>query len=196
MNGSFWHINGIVVEHAGDNGIFVGGSDNIERTVTRFNRDTGLQLSRIPSSTPRDEWPSNNLVLSAETHANADSGGEDADGFAAKLTVGPGNVFRYAVSHNNIDDGWDLCTETDTGPIGPVTIEDSLSWENGTLTDGSRNSNGDRNGYKLGGDNIAVDHVIPAMTARQYTGRESHGPAGPDPRRPSAAGLDDSPSGP
>lgn len=161
VNGSFWHINGIVVEHAGDNGIFVGGSDNIiERTATRFNRDTGLQLSRILSSTPHDEWPSNNLVLSAETHDNSDSDGEDADGFAAKLTVGPGNVFRYAVSHNNIDDGWDLYTKTETGPIGPVTVEDSLSYENGTLTDGSQNSSGDRNGYKLGGEDIAVDHVI------------------------------------
>lgn len=161
VNGSFWHVNGIVVEHAGDNGIFVGGSNNIiERTVTRFNRDTGLQLSRILSSTPRDQWPSNNLILSAESHDNADSDGEDADGFAAKLTVGSGNVFRYAVSHNNVDDGWDLYTKTATGAIGAVTIEDSLAYENGTLSDGTQNSNGDRNGYKLGGDDIAVDHVV------------------------------------
>ncbi|WP_425837036.1 carbohydrate-binding protein [Streptomyces fractus] len=158
---SYWHVNGIVVEHAGDNGIYVGGSDNvIERTVTRFNRDTGLQLGRIASTTPKAQWPSNNLIVSAESHDNADSDGEDADGFAAKLTTGTGNVFRYAVSHNNIDDGWDLYTKTDTGPIGPVTIEDSLSYGNGTLSDGTVNSNGDRNGYKLGGDDIAVDHVV------------------------------------
>ncbi|MFF1409023.1 carbohydrate-binding protein [Streptomyces sp. NPDC058289] len=161
VNGSYWHVKGIVVERAGDNGIFVGGSNNVfERTVTRFNRDTGLQLSRMASTTPRDQWPSNNLVLSAESHDNADSDGEDADGFAAKLTVGPGNVFRYAVSHNNIDDGWDLYTKTDTGPIGPVTIEDSLAYGNGTLSDGTVNSNGDRNGYKLGGEDIKVDHVV------------------------------------
>ncbi|OPG11267.1 RICIN domain-containing protein [Microbispora sp. GKU 823] len=161
VNGSYWHVYGLVVERAGDNGIFVGGSDNIiERTVTRFNRDTGLQLSRIASDTPRDQWPSNNLILSAESHDNADSDGEDADGFAAKLTVGSGNVFRYAVSHNNIDDGWDLYTKTDTGPIGPVTIEDSLSYNNGTLTDGSQAGNGDRNGYKLGGEDIPVNHII------------------------------------
>ena len=42
VNGDYWHVYGIVVEQAGDNGIFVGGSNNIiERTVTRFNRDTG-----------------------------------------------------------------------------------------------------------------------------------------------------------
>jgi hypothetical protein len=161
VNGSYWHVKGIVVERAGDNGIFVGGSNNIfERTVTRFNRDTGLQLSRMLSSTPKDQWPSNNLILSAESHDNADSDGEDADGFAAKLTSGPGNVFRYAVAHNNIDDGWDLYTKSDTGAIGPVTIEDSLAYDNGTLSDGSQAGNGDRNGYKLGGEDIGVDHVV------------------------------------
>ncbi|MEU7614967.1 cellulose-binding domain-containing protein [Micromonospora rifamycinica] len=161
LNGSYWHVQGIVVERAGDNGIFVGGSNNIiERTVTRFNRDSGLQLSRIASSTPRDQWPANNLVLSAESHDNADSDGEDADGFAAKLTVGNGNVFRYAVSHNNIDDGWDLYTKTDTGAIGVVTIEDSLAYNNGTLSNGTQNGNGDRNGFKLGGEDIGVNHVV------------------------------------
>ncbi|MBY8851417.1 right-handed parallel beta-helix repeat-containing protein, partial [Saccharothrix sp. MB29] len=161
VNGDYWHVRGVVVERAGDNGIFVGGSNNIfERTVTRFNRDTGLQLSRMLSTTPKERWPANNLILSAESHDNADSDGEDADGFAAKLTSGPGNVFRYAVAHNNIDDGWDLFTKTDTGPIGAVTIEDSLAYGNGTLSDGSQAGNGDRNGYKLGGEDIGVNHVI------------------------------------
>ncbi|WP_327589868.1 RICIN domain-containing protein [Nonomuraea sp. NBC_00507] len=161
VNGSFWHVYGITVERAGDNGIFVGGSNNIfERTVTRFNRDTGLQLSRTVSTTPRDQWPSNNLVLSALSHDNADSDGEDADGFAAKLTVGSGNVFRYAVARNNIDDGWDLYTKTDTGAIGAVTIEDSLAYNNGTLSNGGQAGNGDRNGFKLGGEDIGVNHVV------------------------------------
>lgn len=161
LNANYWKIYGLVVERAGDNGIYVGGSNNvIERTVTRFNRDTGLQLGRMASSTPASQWPANNLILSAESHDNADSDGEDADGFAAKLTTGTGNVFRYAVSHNNIDDGWDLYTKTDTGAIGPVTIEYSLSYGNGTLSDGSQSGNGDRNGYKLGGDSIAVNHVV------------------------------------
>jgi hypothetical protein len=161
VNGDYWRIYGLTVERAGDNGIFVGGSNNIlERTVTRYNRDTGLQLSRIASDTPNAQWPANNLILSAESHDNADSDGEDADGFAAKLTVGSGNVFRYAVSHNNIDDGWDLYTKTDTGAIGVVTIEDSLAYDNGTLSDGSTAGNGDRNGFKLGGEDIAVNHIV------------------------------------
>ncbi|MBW6440149.1 cellulose-binding protein [Actinoplanes hulinensis] len=166
VNGNYWRVYGVVVERAGDNGIFVGGSNNVlERTITRYNRDTGLQLSRIASDTPAAQWPANNLILSAESHDNADSDGEDADGFAAKLTVGPGNVFRYAVSHNNIDDGWDLYTKTDTGPIGVVTIEDSLAYNNGTLSDGSQAGNGDRNGFKLGGEDIGVNHIVKRTVA-------------------------------
>ncbi|MFF7097450.1 carbohydrate-binding protein [Streptomyces rubradiris] len=156
-----WRLYGLTVQHAGDNGIYVGGSDNVvERVVTAYNRDTGLQLGRISSSTPSSQWPANNLIVSSESHDNADSDGEDADGFAAKLTTGTGNVFRYDVSHHNIDDGWDLYTKPDTGAIGPVTIEYSLSYGNGTLSDGTVNTNGDRNGYKLGGDDIPVDHVV------------------------------------
>jgi hypothetical protein len=160
LNGNFWHLYGIVVQNAGDNGLSIGGSNNvIERVVTRFNRDSGLQISRVSSATAKADWPANNLVLSSESHDNADPDGEDADGFAAKLTVGVGNVFRYDVSHNNIDDGWDLFAKADTGPIAPVTIEDSLSYSNGTLTSGTVNASGDRNGFKLGGSDIAVNHI-------------------------------------
>jgi hypothetical protein len=173
VGGSFWHIYGIVVERAGDNGILLAGNNNIiERTVTRFNRDSGLQLSRLVAGAPREQRPSNNLILSAVSHDNADSDGEDADGFAPKLTVGPGNVFRYTVSHNNIDDGYDLFTKTDTGPIGAVTIEDSLAYDNGTLSNGGQAGNGDRNGYKLGGEDIGVNHVIQRNIAH---GNGKHG---------------------
>ena len=161
LNANYWRLYGLTVQHAGDNGIAVGGSNNlIERVVTAFNRDTGLQLGRMASSTPASQWPANNLIISSESHDNSDSDGEDADGFASKLTTGTGNVFRYDVSHNNIDDGWDLYTKTDTGAIGPVTIENSLSYNNGTLSNGTQNKNGDRNGYKLGGEDIKVNHVV------------------------------------
>jgi pectate disaccharide-lyase len=161
IGGDWWHIKGIIVERAGDNGILLGGNNNIiERTITRFNRDTGLQVSRYTAGAPREEWPANNLVVSSQSHDNVDSDGEDADGFAPKLTVGPGNVFRYTVAHNNIDDGYDLYTQSETGAIGAVTIEDSLSYNNGTLSDGSQAGAGDRNGFKLGGEDFAVNHVV------------------------------------
>ncbi|MCF6523970.1 carbohydrate-binding protein [Streptomyces sp. JJ36] len=161
IGGDRWHLDGITVERAGDNGILLGGDDTIiERVTTRYNRDTGLQLSRYTAGAPRAEWPSNNLIVSSVSHDNADSDGEDADGFAPKLTVGEGNVFRYTVAYNNIDDGYDLYTKSETGPIGEVTIEHSLALGNGSLSDGSQHSSGDRNGFKLGGSDIEVDHHV------------------------------------
>lgn len=160
LGGDYWRLTGFTVQRAGDNGIYVSGSYNIlEGLVTRANRDTGLQIGAT-SSTARSAWPAHNLVISSESYDNRDSGGENADGFAAKLTSGPGNVFRYTVAHNNVDDGWDLYAKTETGPIDPVTIEDSLAYGNGTLTDGTQATAGDRNGFKLGGSSIAVKHVI------------------------------------
>ncbi|KXK63036.1 hypothetical protein AWW66_05165 [Micromonospora rosaria] len=161
IGGSYWHVRGIIVERAGDNGILLAGNNNIiERVVTRHNRDSGLQLSRLIADAPRDQWPSNNLVVSTVSHDNVDSDGEDADGFAPKLTVGPGNIFRYTVAHNNIDDGYDLYTKSDTGAIGAVVVEHSLAFGNGTLSNGGQAGNGDRNGFKLGGEDIAVNHTI------------------------------------
>jgi len=170
INGSYWSVLGLEVLGSADNGIYVAGNNNvIENCVTHGNRDTGLQIGRASSSdTDQSLWPANNLILNCESYDNYDEppgGGENADGFAAKLTVGTGNVFRGCVSHNNIDDGWDLYTKTDTGPIGPVTIDQCFAYSNGTLTDGTTNDSGDRNGFKLGGDDIAVAHVVTRSVA-------------------------------
>jgi hypothetical protein len=162
LNGHYWHLRGLTVTNAGDNGIFVGGNNNlIELCVTHHNRDTGLQLGRHSSSAPSSEWPANNLILNCTSYDNYDpDNGEDADGFAAKLTTGPGNVFRGCIAHHNIDDGWDLYTKDDTGPIGPVTIENCVSYNNGTLSTGGTTTDSDGNGFKLGGEDIEVDHVV------------------------------------
>ncbi len=162
MNGNFWHLKGVTVQHAGDNGIYIGGNNNtVELCTTQFNSDTGLQLGRSSSTlTSMSQWPANNLILNCTSHDNSDPTGENADGFACKLTTGTGNVFRGCIAHHNSDDGWDLFTKTDTGPIGPVLIENCIAYSNGQLSNGTINANGDRNGFKLGGDGIAVQHTI------------------------------------
>ena len=169
IDGSYWHVLGLNVRGSADNGIYVAGSHNvIENCIVQNNRDTGLQIGRSGSSTANTDWPADNLILNCESFDNYDAppgAGENADGFAAKLTVGAGNVFRGCVSHNNIDDGWDLYTKTDTGAIGEVTIDQCVSHHNGTLTDGTTNKNGDRNGFKLGGEKIAVAHVVTRSVA-------------------------------
>ena len=58
------------------------------------------------------------------------------------------------------DSGWDLFTKPDTGPIDPVTIENCVAYNNGHLSDGSTTTDSDGNGFKLGGDDIPVNHII------------------------------------
>ncbi|NII25985.1 carbohydrate-binding protein [Pseudoflavitalea sp. X16] len=162
LDGSYWHFRGIIIESAGDNGLLLSGDNNtIESCIFRRNADSGLQLSRYNTSyNSISQWPSNNLILNCEAYDNKDPDNEDADGFAAKLTSGNGNVFRNCVSHHNIDDGWDLYTKSDTGPIGAVTLEGCIAHSNGVLTDGSSSGNGDKNGFKLGGEDISVNHIV------------------------------------
>ena len=164
IDGHYWHLRGLDIAGAADNGIYVAGNSNIvELCIVHHNRDTGLQLGRLSSSTARTDWPSYNLILNCESHDNYDAPpntGENADGFACKLTTGPGNMFQGCISHNNIDDGWDLFTKSETGPIDPVVIDQCISYGNGTLTDGTSSSSGDRNGFKLGGENIPVIHTV------------------------------------
>jgi hypothetical protein len=158
--GDYWTIDGIDVHDTIGNvkGIQVGGNNNILMNVTTHHcGDTGLQISGT-STEPFEKWPRNNLVLNCTSHDNFDPAANNADGFAAKLTCGEGNVFRSCIAYSNIDDGWDLYSKIDTGPIGAVVIESCVAYKNGSLSDGS--GNGDGNGFKLGGDGIAVAHRL------------------------------------
>ena len=97
-------------------------------------------------------------MLNCTSYGNADKGYEDADGFAAKLTVGEGNVFDGCVAYNNADDGWDLYAKVETGCIGAVTIRNCVAYSNGVLEDGTIGGNG--NGFKLGGESLSGKHVL------------------------------------
>lgn len=158
---NYWHIKGITIKGAGDNGMLLAGHNNrIEDCIFRENHDSGLQLSRYNTSyNSIDQWPSNNLIIGCLSTENIDSGREDADGFAAKLTCGKGNKFVNCVANYNCDDGWDLYTKSDTGPIGVVTLENCEASYNGKFTNGSI-TGGDGNGYKLGDDTASVPHVL------------------------------------
>ncbi|MBU3218419.1 fibronectin type III domain-containing protein [Clostridium estertheticum] len=159
LAGSGWKIYGINITKANLKGMNISGSNNIVELVNVYNTlETGIQISGS-STESKDKWPSNNLVLNCTAYDNVDVSENNADGFAAKLTSGEGNVFRGCISHNNCDDGWDLYSKLETGAIGAVVIENSIAYGNGTLTNG-RKTNGDGNGFKMGGEGIAVKHVL------------------------------------
>lgn len=168
LSANYWHVKGIDFTGSAGNtkGFTVGGNHNIVE-LSRFyeNGDTGLQISRTDESdADKALWPSYNLILNCESFDNVDPSNNNADGFAAKLTAGVGNVFRGDISHNNIDDGWDLYTKSGTGAIGAVVIENSIAYNNGTLTNGTVGA-GDKNGFKLGGEGIHVPHIIRSSMA-------------------------------
>lgn len=176
----YWY--GIDVCGAGDNGMYIGGSYNtIEYCEFYNNRDTGLQLGRQESAqTNINQWPSYNLIKNCTSHNNYDDEtyGENADGFAAKLTVGYGNVFDGCIAYRNSDDGWDLYAKSDSGNIGCVIIYNCVAFENGYLeytqakmheilnykeiynepnTNSYSTRDGDGNGFKLGGSVMEGD---------------------------------------
>ena len=159
--GDYWYFSGFDVTGAanGQKGFQVSGHYNVlERIDAYYNGNTGIQISRYAASDPVSDWPSHNLILNCTSYGNADAGYEDADGFAAKLTCGEGNVFDGCIAHHNADDGYDLYAKIETGPIGKVVIRNSVAYSNGILEDGTVGGNG--NGFKLGGSNIPGGHEL------------------------------------
>jgi hypothetical protein len=165
LAGNYWYFKGFDVTKSADaqKGIQVSGSHNtLELIETYKNGNTGLQISRYLGTDARADWPSYNLILNCTSYENADKGYEDADGFAAKLTVGDGNVFDGCISHHNADDGWDLYAKVQNGSIGKVVIQNCVAYMNGYITgsDGNLIDAGNGNGFKMGGDSMSGYHEL------------------------------------
>ncbi|WP_242082405.1 right-handed parallel beta-helix repeat-containing protein [Aestuariivivens sediminis] len=151
LNGSYWHIYGIDIFGAGDNGMFVRGHNNlIEFCTFSENSDTGLQIGN---------GGSNNTILNCDSYFNADSTLENADGFACKLDAGTGNSFIGCRAWQNLDDGWDGYLRGADNIT--TTYENCWAFKNGILKDGSVGA-GDGNGFKTGGsdDKLLKHHAI------------------------------------
>jgi pectate disaccharide-lyase len=159
LNGDYWHLFGIQITKASSSGMRVSGDHNIvEQMLFNYNLDTGLQISGSGSNP--DLWPKYNLILNCESHDNRDLSDENADGFAAKLGVGVGNVFRGNIAHHNIDDGWDLYNRTNEGANMPITLEGNIAYSNGKLSNGYNKDGNAGNGFKLGGEGLPVAHIV------------------------------------
>src|SRR5574344_605552 len=162
LTGSYWHIYGLDICNAGDNGMLIErdkpaggdynsikdktdeGHDNfIENCKFYRNQDTGLQLKNLAE---------NNKIVNCDSYFNADPTHENADGFAVKISHGTGNYFYGCRAWNNCDDGWDGFVKTDGGfpDNRTTTYENCWAFKNGYIEQGGSTSNGDGNGFKLG----------------------------------------------
>jgi len=149
VNGSYWNITNMTIKNAPDCGIvFQGGGYNyVYNVTTSANGDSGLQIYN---------GGHDNYVSSCKSNDNYDAanGGENADGFACKLSAGKNNVFDKCSANHNSDDGWDLYGQPYT-----VTIKGCTASNNGF------GSNGDGNGFKLGSAGQNVPHTVTNNTA-------------------------------
>ena len=165
LAGDYWYFNGFDVTNSQNamKGIQVSGSNNTLEDVKAYrNGNTGIQISRYLGTDKWEDWPANNLILNCTSYLNADAGYEDADGFAAKLTIADGNVFDGCIAAYNADDGWDLFAKVETGPIGKVEIRNCVAFKNGYVIDedGKEVDAGNGNGFKMGGSSITGYHVL------------------------------------
>ena len=188
--GSYWNFSKINITRTADGskGMQLAGSHCVLERMNFYNNgNTGLQVSGL-STYSKDQWPSYNTIKNCTSMNNADRAMEDADGFAAKLTTGEGNVFDGCIAAYNADDGWDLFAKAAIGSIGAVTIQNCVAYKNGYLMlgaepvkkqafvfptvtcddDGNLSFSdvattiaaGNGNGFKMGGTNLPGNHKL------------------------------------
>ena len=171
LRGCFWILDGLVFRNAPSSGLFVCGSDNVIRNCEAAgNGDTGILLCTFPGSSRKD-WPSRNRVEHCVSHDNCDPVRHNADGFGAKLSIGPGNRFYRCLAHNNIDDGCDLYSKSTLGPIHSVVLERCEAAFNGFLSSEQKpleTTNGV--GFKLGGERQRVRHLLKDCSSHDNAG--------------------------
>ncbi len=156
ISGNYYYFYGLVITNAGHNSIRISGNNNtIERCVSLGARNTGMHISGGNGATI---YPASNLVLNCDSIRSYDPPvGGNADGFTAKWSLGPGNVFRGCRAWENSDDGWDLWMGTQ-----PVLIENCWASRSGINVWDPNNTqfNGNGNGFKLGGNGTPASHHL------------------------------------
>ena len=142
ISGSYYKISGLKIVGAGDNGIYISGKNNkIEKCTITKCRDTGLQISNGGDK---------NTISNVTSTYNYDpkTKGENADGFAAKLSIASGNVFKNCYAYYNSDDGFDFYDAKNA-----VKLYDCEASYNGV-------DEGNGNGFKIGGNYSADKHYL------------------------------------
>ncbi|VBB08421.1 pectin lyase fold [Lucifera butyrica] len=162
VTGSNNAFSGFIVQYAGDNGMKIEGANNtVTNCIFRYNGDTGLQISKSTAKS--------NTIKYCDSYRNCDTAteGENADGFACKLSAGAGNQFIGCRSFQNSDDGWDSYNMNND-----VTYTDCITWHNGDASITKYAGNG--NGFKLGSSGSTGARTMTRCIAwdTQYSGKK------------------------
>lgn len=149
VNGSYWNITNMNIRNAPDCGLVfqLGGNNYVNNVNASYNKDSGIQVYNGAYNVSVNN-------CTATNNNDTQNAGENADGFACKLSAGSGNQFNGCVATSNADDGFDLY-----GQAYPVKITGCTANNNG------RGSNGDGNGFKLGSAGISVAHTVTNCSA-------------------------------
>lgn len=142
----YWHIGNLEIRNAADNCIHVAGSYNTFDNLSIHDcGDTGLQIT-VPEALGSDlSLGAYNKIINCDSYLNFDAvtNGENADGFAAKDRVGPGNEFRGCRAYRNADDGWDFFYSQSA-----ITLDHNWAFD---MRHPMSTGESDGNGFKLGG---------------------------------------------
>lgn len=154
VNGSYWNITDMTIKNAPDCGLVFqsGGYNYVYKVITTNNKDSGLQIYN-------GSHDNNISYCTSSENYDVANGGENADGFACKLSAGVNNRFDHCTATHNSDDGWDLYGQPNT-----VTITNCTANNNGYGTDG------DGNGFKLGSAGQTVAHTVTDCVSTNNTG--------------------------
>lgn len=154
-NGSYWNICNMTIKNAPDCGLVFqsGGYNYVYYVKTLYNKDSGIQIYNSSHD---------NYIYKCESYYNYDTanGGENADGFACKLSGGKNNKFEGCIGAYNSDDGWDLYGQ----PYSVYFVNCEAKY-NGYTSSGSTTANGDGNGFKLGKSGQSVVHYLSGCNA-------------------------------
>ena len=169
LSGDYYHLKGFEIMHADHNGIKCTGHYNtIEACKIHSNRNSGFQFD---GGTNHNNYASHNLILNTDSYLNFDPPiGGNADGFSLKWYIGKGNVCRGCRAWQNSDDGWDLWMADST-----IELDSCFSFRNGKNSWGSPTFNGNGNGFKLGGNNVATPHIVKNCVAFDDSGNTGNG---------------------
>jgi hypothetical protein len=158
LSKDYWHVKGIEVQFAKDNGIIItSGSNIVEGCTIHDCNDDGLTLGSTTT------LAHDNLILNCDSYRNyqAGSSGNNGDGYSGKSGCGPSNIFQGCRAWYNSDDGWDFY-DNDTNT---VVLLNCWSFDNGTNLWNVSGFSGNGNGFKLGGSGTHARHTLKQCVA-------------------------------